>query len=257
MKKMFFIASLSVSALAANAQNWQGPSPMGTYSTDGGLMTFRGWNQRTTIGASWGGANALSGTGYIGFNIAQDGPNLTNLWSYLGVNNVNGGNAIIGAESGEMLFVCKPNTGGGGGTLTNNDIRANIRMRITGDGRMIIGPSYVADALTTPGSYKLYVEGGILTEHVKVSVKNAADWSDFVFDEGYKMMPLPALKQYIQENKHLPSVPSTKEVMANGVDLQQMDARLLQKVEELTLHQIAQQEEIEQLKTALAKKGND
>lgn len=72
-------------------------------------------------------------------------------------------------------------------------------------------------------------------------------WSDFVFEPTYKLMSLSEINQYISEHKHLPNVPSESEVKENGVDLLEMNKILLQKVEELTLHMIQLNKEIEEL----------
>lgn len=104
------------------------------------------------------------------------------------------------------------------------------------------------DLTKAPTGYRLYVQDGILTEKVKVAVKNTADWSDKVFETGYQLRSLPEVDQYIRQHHHLPGVPSAKEMVKSGNDLQQTDAKLLEKIEELTLYSIQQQKEIDQLK---------
>jgi len=118
-------------------------------------------------------------------------------------------------------------------------------MSISCDGKVAIGPS----GMTTPGSYKLYVKDGILTERIKVALSSdPGNWADFVFADDYKLRSLDAVESFIKENKHLPEIPSTAEVHKEGLDLAQMDAKLLQKIEELTLYVIQQQKEIDKLK---------
>ena len=73
-------------------------------------------------------------------------------------------------------------------------------------------------------------------------------WSDFVFDEDYRLPSLYELEKYVTTNRHLPDIPSAKEVEDNGVDLCEMNAKLLQKVEELTLYVIDLQKQIDELK---------
>ncbi|MEQ1624905.1 MAG: hypothetical protein ABL870_09450 [Sediminibacterium sp.] len=119
------------------------------------------------------------------------------------------------------------------------------------EGRVKIG-----DVQTQYDGYKLFVEQGILTEKVKVAVKDSKDWYDNVFDLDYKLMSLKKLDQFIQANKHLPDMPTTTEVMTNGLDLGKMNGLLLKKVEELTLHLINQQKEIEELKTQVKQLAN-
>lgn len=96
---------------------------------------------------------------------------------------------------------------------------------------------------TDPGSFQLAVNGAIRSKEVVVET----GWSDFVFEEGYSLRGLPELKAYIETHGHLPDVPSAAEVAAHGVSLGEMQARLLQKVEELTLHLIATNERLEAL----------
>ena len=66
-------------------------------------------------------------------------------------------------------------------------------------------------------------------------------------------MPINEVSKYIEDNKHLPGIPSAEEVVKNGVDLGSMDAKLLQKIEELTLYVAQQQKEIEELREELKK----
>ena len=105
---------------------------------------------------------------------------------------------------------------------------------------------------TTTASEKLEVNGTIRSKEVKVE---ASPWPDYVFDEAYDLKSLAETEQYIKENKHLPNLPSAEEVSENGIELGEMNAKLLEKIEELTLHQIEmmkliklQQREIENLK---------
>ncbi|GEM_PF-1331498 len=104
------------------------------------------------------------------------------------------------------------------------------------NGKVVIG-----DVSSTPDGYKLYVQKGIFTERIKVALSGTSNWSDFVFDDDYDLMPLSEVESFIKENHHLPEIPSATEVHKEGLDLAQMDAKLLQKIEELTLHAIEQQ----------------
>lgn len=94
--------------------------------------------------------------------------------------------------------------------------------------------------------FALAVQGGVVS--TKVSVLDIDSWPDFVFGNSYKLMNLYELEQYINANRHLPEVPSAEEVSASGIDLGEMNAILLQKVEELTLHIIELQKQIDELK---------
>lgn len=68
--------------------------------------------------------------------------------------------------------------------------------------------------------------------------------------EDYELRTLSETKKYIQENKHLPEIPSAAEIGENGIDLGDMNMRLLKKIEELTLHLIEQNEQIKELQTS-------
>jgi len=119
-------------------------------------------------------------------------------------------------------------------------------MTVNNDGKVVIGSA------NTPGNFKLYVQGGILTERVKVAVVNSADWADYVFTEDYKLKSLTEVEAFVKANKHLPDVPSAREVVANGIDLGKMDAKLLEKIEELTLYMIEQNKKINKLESEIS-----
>lgn len=89
---------------------------------------------------------------------------------------------------------------------------------------------------------KLDVNGTIRAKEVKVELEN---WSDFVFDKDYKLPSLAEVEAHINEHKHLPDIPSEKQVKEEGINLAEMQAKLLQKIEELTLYVIKQEKEIE------------
>ncbi|MFN8321643.1 MAG: hypothetical protein U0T74_03190 [Chitinophagales bacterium] len=77
----------------------------------------------------------------------------------------------------------------------------------------------------------------------RCSLKSTSSWCDYVFDKNYPLRSLNDLEQYIHTNRHLPEIPSTQEVMTQGNDLGAMDAKLLKKVEELTLYVLALKKE--------------
>ena len=117
-------------------------------------------------------------------------------------------------------------------------------MRIEPDGKISIGTLISG----TPGTYKLYVQEGILTEKVKVAIDGTANWADYVFASDYKLKPVEEVAAYIKKNKHLPGVPSATEMVKEGLDVATMDAKLLEKIEEMMLYIIDLKQEVEQLK---------
>jgi hypothetical protein len=101
-----------------------------------------------------------------------------------------------------------------------------------------------------PSDYKLAVGGKILAEEVRV--KLIKDWADYVFTPTYRLTSLPEVEQFIQTHHHLPDIPNAAEVGAHGVDIGQMQAKLLAKIEELTLHLIEQHKTITTLQGRIA-----
>jgi len=88
---------------------------------------------------------------------------------------------------------------------------------------------------------KLDVNGTVRAKEVRV---NTWGWPDFVFAKDYELLSLAEVEAYIETQGHLPGIPSAVEVAANGVDLMVINAKLLQKVEELTLYVIEQNKEL-------------
>lgn len=111
------------------------------------------------------------------------------------------------------------------------------RFTIMDNGNIGIGKAYPKN--------KLDVDGTIHSKEVKVDM---LDWSDFVFKKEYKLPTLTEVEKHINEKGHLENIPSEAEVLKNGINLGEMNAKLLQKIEELTLYSIKQSKEIELLK---------
>jgi hypothetical protein len=91
-------------------------------------------------------------------------------------------------------------------------------------------------------NYKLFVETGIRTRKIVV---DQATWPDFVFKKGYRLPSLSGVKKYIEENGHLPGMPSADSIGSNGIDLGNNQAALLKKIEELTLYVIEQNRKLD------------
>jgi hypothetical protein len=133
-------------------------------------------------------------------------------------------------QRGGNLYLCADS-----GLTIGNVFTPTIRLAVLATGNVGIG--------TTSPTYPLTVNGTVRAKEVIVDT----GWSDYVFDPGYSLMPLREVKRRIQVDGHLPGIPSAMEVKTGGISLGEMQARLLQKIEELTLHQIAQEERMQKL----------
>jgi len=139
--------------------------------------------------------------------------------------------------------IAAPTTGGAADLWMagNNGIRMFTagnpvpKFNILANGKVGIGT-------TTPDEL-LTVKGIIHAQEVKIDM-NGALVPDYVFDSNYKLMPLSEVEQFVNTNKHLPSIPSATEVQTNGMNMGDMQNKLLQKIEELTLYMIEQQKTI-------------
>ncbi|MFL9482858.1 hypothetical protein ACI6Q2_08760 [Chitinophagaceae bacterium LWZ2-11] len=105
----------------------------------------------------------------------------------------------------------------------------------------ILSTGNVGIGTMSPGNYKLAVEGKLGAR--KIVVTQAPAWPDYVFDSSYTLAPLAQVEQFIKDNKHLPDVPSAKEVTDKGLDVGENQVVLLKKIEELTLYMIEMKKE--------------
>jgi hypothetical protein len=141
-------------------------------------------------------------------------------------------------NASNLIFYTNP----GGG----NNARAYAeKMRITYNGNVGIG--------TTNPEAKLTVKGKI--EASEIQVKDIGTIPDYVFKPDYKLMSLEQVKRYVNRNYHLPEVPSEKEFKEKGMNMAEMNALLLKKIEELTLYAIDQNKHITDQNKQLQEQG--
>ncbi|PRD44972.1 hypothetical protein [Sphingobacterium haloxyli] len=124
---------------------------------------------------------------------------------------------------------------------SHSDVKSNGKLLLTGSGNHFIENGNVGIGTTSPKA-KLAVEGNILAKEIKVTNNIAVP--DYVFELDYHLSSLSDVEAYVKEHKHLPEIPSAKDIERDGLDLGEMNLLLLKKVEELTLHLIEKEKEI-------------
>jgi hypothetical protein len=143
-------------------------------------------------------------------------------------------NDIMGGDGGDIRI--GPNTGANSSTIFMvGGVNPTEVMRVNYN-------TYVGIGTSSPKN-KLDVNGTIHSKEVKVDMLN---WSDFVFKKEYNLPTLQEVEKHIAEKGHLENIPTEKEVLENGINLGEMNAKLLQKIEELTLYSIQQNKKIEE-----------
>lgn len=118
------------------------------------------------------------------------------------------------------------------------------RVFLDNSGNLSIGTDVVA------AGYRLNVRGKIMGEEIRIQA--LANWPDYVFEPGYQLKPLKEVADHIKTYNHLPGIPDAAEVAKDGFDMGGMQAKLLEKIEELTLYLLEANERIEQLEKTVA-----
>jgi hypothetical protein len=160
--------------------------------------------------------------------------------------NTGTGNVIISAPSAAVFLNYYHGTGG----VNFCNGAAGIVANVSSTGRAYFNGPVAVGTTAAPSGYELAVNGSAL--FVQATVQVYASWPDYVFDKGYQLPALLSLEQYINANHHLPDMPTAESVAAKGLNLGDTQAKLLKKIEELTLYAIDQQKEIQLLKDRLS-----
>jgi len=187
-------------------------SPVSLFQVDDGCT-------KASIGDASGTAALNYGTSYLGFNASRSGTGSTSSWLTNGDGINNGGGVMYSSIFGDMYFAIIPRTGGSGQTLSDVNIASNIAMKIN------------------------HNDGAVYAKKIYVQLTG---FPDYVFNRDYQLMPLAQVKSYIDQNHHLPEMPTEKEVETKGLDVGEMNKLLTKKVEELTLYLIDLKAEKEQ-----------
>ena len=168
---------------------------------------------------------------------------------------VNGGTLYVkrtGTVAGDAF---KVQTAGSMTLNTNGVINPAIGFFINSNNRnfFTIAENQILFKDATQDLFKVNANGYLSARKVIVTLQNP--YADYVFDKNYKLMPLSQVAKFIKKYHHLPNVPSLAEVEANNkqIDIGEMQVKLLEKVEELTLYILQQQKEIDALNAKLSK----
>jgi hypothetical protein len=228
------------------------------FSGTSGPIYFNGGNVGIGTGTTTSPGAALdvaSGSvlARLGLNVRTD-PNST-ITTYMS-------GPTTGTQSCNMIF--QANQGGGNAFWLTG---ANYYLKIGHAGGSEAATAYPINidytghvginTLNTSG-YTFNVNGTAVFDGVTVTTfasnnPKAAPWADYVFDKGYQLPSLQSLAAYIAANHHLDGIPTTAEVQKNGLDLGANQAKLLEKIEQLTLYTIQLQQQVDSLQTANAK----
>ncbi|CAL2088863.1 hypothetical protein [Tenacibaculum sp. 190524A02b] len=191
----------------------------------------------------------------IGGKGGPDGNNYGTLLAVNGITNHWESNIYFGASTKKMYFRTSTWTG----QTAENGVKGDFNewrtlldskshivssglLKISGNGTHLISNGKVGIGTETTGNHRLAVEGSIGAREIKVEA--TPNWSDFVFEKDYYLPTLKEVENHINTKGHLKDIPSAKEVAKNGFYLGEMDAKLLQKIEELTLYTIEQEKQL-------------
>ena len=140
------------------------------------------------------------------------------------------------------------------GTYATNDLGSFIirtngsnRIYVHNNGNVSIGTSVVATG------FRVSINGKLMCEELQVKLQNT--WPDYVFNSGYKLKSIYTLENYINNNRHLPGIPSAKEMDEKGIGVGEMQRLQMEKIEELTLYIIQLKKEIDALKKEINQKN--
>lgn len=175
--------------------------------------------------------------------IGSDQPAIGTKLTVQTLNNSDGISHI--GEGGNILSTRIGGTSAGFGTFSNT----NMRIFCNSSSRIFVAAATGNVGIGTDNpTYKLSVLGNIRSNEVVVET----GWADYVFDKKYKLPLLSDVEKFIQLNKHLPNIPSAKEVEEKGLHLGDTQKRMMEKIEELTLYMIEANKQLEKTTTELA-----
>jgi hypothetical protein len=192
-------------------------------------------------GAGWGLVMDVA-TGNVGIDALDPAAKL-HVFSSSDAEPESGGVLVVGATNGGNVAIdgneIMARNNGAVSSLSLNNDGGDIHM-VVDAGTVTIGTNYV------PPGVLLAVDGKILCEEMEVQL--SGDWPDYVFADDYALMPLAELERAVDEHGHLPGIPSAADVAKEGINVGEMQTKLLKKIEELTLYMIDVNKQVESVR---------
>jgi len=245
MKKSLLLVCTMVLVHSIFGQTWQTPGNGSIYTTTG-TTTKVGINTSTP-----GFALDVAGTIHSVYGVIIDNPSANGISAWIrSGSNINGNLVLQGDVTSTTAWPAWWVSGGSGYLMIgtnggNQPTMSPLNIDLSGN----IG----INTLNTSG-YKFNCAGTAVFDQVTVANfsgnnPKATPWADYVFDKTYHLTPLDSLSAFIKANNHLPGIPTSEEVQKTGIDLGATQAKLLEKIEQLTLYTIDLQKQADQSHT--------
>ena len=141
-------------------------------------------------------------------------------------------------------------------TQTAGSTMTTPKLTIKNNGTILIpGQTKIGTkSSTSHANAMLTVDGKIVCKDLYVTA--SSDWPDFVFEKNYKLASLSDVRAYYEKNNHLPNVPTACEIEEKGINMSEMSAIQMQKIEELTMYIVQLKDELDELKKQISVKEN-
>jgi hypothetical protein len=213
--------------------------------------TTRKWSNIYGVLGSYTGTVSIGTTSHLGNLVVHDGTNTT-ATVYITPETTGSGDSskLILCEDAAGLYGMYWLYDGSGnemelwGKSLSNNYGPHILVK-RDNGYMAIGTTFAS-------GYRLSVEGKIICTELRVNL--VANWPDYVFKKDYALMPIEKLGDFIDKNGHLPNIPAASEIEKSGMDVGEMQKKMMEKIEELSLYILQQQEQIRALQDQVAGK---
>ncbi len=213
------------------------PAPLFGKSGNVGIGTDTPVEARLVVKGDVGHTVAMFGKGRAGISLVRD-------WSTVGFNAYYSGSAWTAMSGGYgALIGCDPSSGRiefiqNAYAEANQNVSQTYPLVIAASGNVLVGAP-------EDYGYKLAVNGNVICTELRVKLQG--NWPDYVFADGYQLKSLEEVEAHIQSENHLPGIPAAAEVEKEGIAVGDMQKKMMEKIEELTLYLIDQNKRIKQI----------